>query len=316
MDNQPPPLGDIAETRRLLGCDDTEGFRRVIEDGMRRLDHGLSPTLPYKDVTDPVQAYLLARAEQGIRTFKQVHPDGADHLMHDLKHISEDHYSVFLTPWQDAGRAAMRQLHEFACWLTHAEKREVLIETNMNGVVVRFNRRSRPEKIRRDWLRALDGCTNGPIGPRVPHELDQATLRRDYRIITVAALTRALQNEAEKAKLQERQRQLDAALIGLPEMEIGDDAQENLWQEAATCDPSVFVIRFGKTWARLMQAEMAKGKSLAEIIQPTYRLAHGITPALFGSEVGAVLNYVALTWVHRDEFRRHADKISTIHRIA
>lgn len=293
----PAPLGDAAETRRALGIDDEQQYINVVNQGSARILDGLAPELSYKDVTDPTQAYLLARAEWRIRAYKQIRPNDAEHLMQNLKYIGEDHYKIFLTPWADQGRAAIRQLQEFARWISSSEKREIIIEASMNGVTVLINQRSRPELIRRDWLRALDGCIEGPIGPRVPFTLSDAELRNDQRIITERAVKRSLEETARKAELKERQRQLDSKLASAPEMEVSNSDMENRWREI---DENTLVVAFGTRWARLMQVELATGKTLEEVVKPTYWLAHGDLPALFGSEVGAATSYLVQTWTHGD----------------
>lgn len=290
-----PPLADLEEVRRTFGFDDEGRFMQVMEDGNTRLRSGQTPVMPYKDLTDPLEAYELASAEWAIRAFKTVRPGGAEHLMHDLKRVNKNHYQVFLTPWADGGYAAINQLRDFARWASVALKQDILVEADMNGVTVRINRRSRVEYIRRDWLRAVDGCITDPIGPSAKARLSDAELRNDHRIITEQAVTRALKETEAKARYAQRQKELETALADAPEMAIGNTYMEARWREIPANE---LVVNFGARWARLMQAEMAAGKTLEETLNPTYWLAHGNLPALFGSEVGAVISYLAQAWSH------------------
>lgn len=308
----PPPLNKTARLRQQLGLDDEQQFITVVEDGTRRWNEGMLPVLTYKDQVNPLLAYELARTEWMVRQFISARSDA--HLMPDIKRVGDSHYSAYLAPWMEA-LDAIKELRDFAQFVFETDGTNITIEANMNGIVVRLRCPSHPERIHRDWLRALDGCTKGPIGPRAHLVLSDAILRRDARIIARKTAERQAQKAAEAAELQAWQEELDAALQDLPEMEIGDPHQEQLWQEAAASEPEQYVISFGKTWARLMQAEMKRGEPLEAIITDTFRLAHGSVPGLFGSEVGAVLNYVALTWAHRDLFRQHTHLVSPIHTV-
>jgi hypothetical protein len=316
MENQAPPLGDIAETRARLGLDTTDEFKRVVEDGIARRHDGQPPVLRYKDVTDPTKALWLAMMEWETRRFIQErHASSAQcHLMQDVKRLGTNHYQVYTTPWQDPLQP-ITELRELALRISRTDIGAVTLEASMNGVAVRVRWCSKPELITRDWLRANQNLIEGPIGPHVPTLLGLDEVRRDERYKQADRAYQEFRDAAYTAKLQTRQRELDAALSGLPEMKIGNAAQEALWQQATPREPQQFIIGFGKTWTRLMQAEMARGKSLEEVIEPTYWLAHGEIGALFGSEVGAVLNYVALTWIHRDSFKQHVHLISS-HRVA
>lgn len=62
------------------------------------------------------------------------------------------------------------------------------------------------------------------------------------------------------------------------------------------------VIKFGATWADLMEKEIANGKSVAECAKQTSRQADtdGITGFMYGCAVSALSHF----WTHGEELRR------------
>lgn len=313
MDDRTSPPPEITATRRELGFDDTGQFAVVVRDGVRRIAQGQPPMLPYKDITDPKAAYYLARLEWHLRGFIQQR-QGDAHLLPDAERLGRAHYRIHLAP-SLTGIEPITELKELALGIIQKDLNGLTLEADMNGVTVRVRWSSKPHLLHRDWRRALDDCISGPIGPISSTVLTPEEELNDERIRTADKALRQIRSMALNTKFEARKAKLDARLQGLPEMEIGNLRQERVWQEAATSEAQQFVISFGKRWTRLMQAEMADGKPLEEVIEPTFYLALGDCPALYGTEVSAVLNYVALTWVYTDIFRQHAGKISS-HRLA
>lgn len=314
MDAQTSSPRDIAAIKRELGLDETQQFAVVVNDGVQRISQGQTPVLPYKDITDPKAAYYLARLEWHLRGLIQ-QQQGNSHLLPNAERLDRAHYRIHLAPWL-TGIEPITELRELALQIVRKDANPVTLEVSMNGVTVLVRWSSKPHLLHRDWVRALNGCINGPIGPSVPASLTPEDELNDRRVHAANETHNQIRRMELNAMLKARKAELDARLEGLPEMEIGNGHQEQLWQEAAASEVEQFVITFGKTWARLMQAEMAKGELLENAITPTFYLALGDHPALYGSEVGAALNYVALTWAHRSIFLEHVHKISTVYHVA
>ena len=318
MDNQPSPPQEVTATPTAtpheLGFDDTGQFDVVLGDGIRRLAQGLPPVLPYKDITDPRAAYSLARLEWHLRSFIQ-QQQGGSHLLPDAERLGRAHYRIHPAPWL-TGLEPITALKELALEIVRMDANRLTLEADMNGVTVRVHCCSEPHLLHRDWQRALDGCISGPVGPEAPAVLTLEEVLSDEHIRTANQVLDQARRMTLDAKFKARKAKLDARLQGLPEMEIGNLRHEHVWQEAATTEAQQFVINFGKTWARLMQAEMAADKPLGEVIVPTFHLSLGDCPVLTSVEMNAVLNYVAYTWAYAGIFRKHIGKISTAHRLA
>lgn len=87
----------------------------------------------------------------------------------------------------------------------------------------------------------------------------------------------------------------------LPEMEFSD---EEMWQKniEANTDPySMGINAYAERWARLMQAEMAKGRKLESVAMSTSVEADidGITGFMYG----AAVKVLAATWKHGEQLR-------------
>jgi hypothetical protein len=85
---------------------------------------------------------------------------------------------------------------------------------------------------------------------------------------------------------------------------------EALWNEAYknnSKDPyGMAVIKFCEAWARLMEAEVAKGKTIAECADKASSLAdnEGITGFMYGCAV-SILSKV---WIHGEDLRRWSNR--------
>lgn len=65
-------------------------------------------------------------------------------------------------------------------------------------------------------------------------------------------------------------------------------------------------VTYAEDWGRLMQAEMAKGKALKDIAEPTSHQAD--TDGITGFMYGAAVSMLAECWVHGEELRRWHNK--------
>ncbi len=62
------------------------------------------------------------------------------------------------------------------------------------------------------------------------------------------------------------------------------------------------IIRYGEAWADLMEAELASGKQLKDVAEPTSMTADtdGITGYMYGAAVSGLAEF----WEHGEELRR------------
>ena len=177
------------------------------------------------------------------------------------------------------------------------------VQTEFNGVTIYANADSDPALLLRDWRRAMSNYIASPVGPYPAAELTPEEIASD------AAIER--QNEARRQEAdrkwreqQERERaEYDAAMASAPAMER-DEAK---WQAGIDAQNGnaygLGVYGFAEAWARLMQARIAEGKSLADVADECCAIAdkgYGITGFMYGCAVSVL----AGCWKHGEELRR------------
>jgi len=171
-----------------------------------------------------------------------------------------------------------------------------------NRVTVSVRGDSNPELIYRDWSRASKGYISNNVGPYPAATLTDEEKESDARI---EAENERLEQERHAkfiVEAQAKQDTVNAKLANVPAFEVADKDAWKTWK-AKNQDPyGGAVITYAQRWARLMQAEMANGKSLEEVAEATSFEAdlEGITGFMYGAAV-SVLSQV---WVHGDRLRR------------
>lgn len=115
---------------------------------------------------------------------------------------------------------------------------------------------------------------------------------------------KARQVAAEEAG-RVRQAALDVALAAAPETATFKDAAE--WQALVEKNSgdgySASTVGFAELWARLMEGQLAQGKTLEDVAQAMSTLAdhkYGITGAMYGFAVGCLAHH----WTHGEALRR------------
>lgn len=177
------------------------------------------------------------------------------------------------------------------------------VQCEFNGVTIYADANSDAALLYRDWSRALSGYIPSPVGPHPAHRLTSAELASDAEIEKQNEVRRAESDRQWREKAARERAEYDAALAAAPVMER-DEAK---WQEGIVAQKGdgygLGVYGFAEAWARLMQARMAEGKSLAEIADECSSLADkgfGITGFMYGCAVSAL----AHCWKHGEELRR------------
>jgi hypothetical protein len=133
------------------------------------------------------------------------------------------------------------------------------------------------ELIYRDWWRARKGCIDKNVGPYPNPILTEEEKASDARI---------------EAKARAKRKAVKARLANAPEMELAD---EKAWQKFKDRRQNPFgtsVVAYAERWARLMQLEMAGGKSLEEVAETTSCEANidGITKFMCSCAVSALIH--------------------------
>ena len=88
----------------------------------------------------------------------------------------------------------------------------------------------------------------------------------------------------------------------LPPIELRDAERWNRCKTINSDPYGAACVAFAERWARMMQAEMAKGAKLADIAKATSHAAdeEGITGFMYGCAVGEL----SASWAHGEELRR------------
>lgn len=137
------------------------------------------------------------------------------------------------------------------------------IFADLNGVRVFFAPDSNPEHLYRDFMRAMRGYIDGPIGPYPNEVLSAEELESDERKRIenerkIAERAEELRKEAEK-----RKQDLMERLSHCPSMSFKD---ENAWEKSKSVNVDGYggyILRYAENWARLMQKAIADGGTIA-----------------------------------------------------
>lgn len=172
-----------------------------------------------------------------------------------------------------------------------------------NGVEVEVLRQSKPQLILRDWWRAMEGCISGIVGPVPAPLLTEEEQANDERVRAGNKARADKAHEEYQAKEAAEKADRDKQLAVAPAMTRDEVkwAEGIAAQEGEPYDLAVF--EYAEIWARLMQAEIAKGAKLADIASRTSEVADkGI--GISGFMYGCAVNALAECWVYGEDLRR------------
>lgn len=191
-----------------------------------------------------------------------------------------------------------------------ARKAKQIAESANQNVEFDFNERkclvdsqTNLANLYRDYLNSfvMGWQTIGPVCEEYSVSI-QAELANKKRL--------AEQKEKEQTKLyqikeEKEKAEFEQKVKGI-ELELLDVDAFNEWKVKNSDAYSACVFEYAEGWARLMQAEMAKGKTLAECARETsFELGYlGITGAMYGFAVGVL----AKCWKHGEALRRWHNK--------
>lgn len=183
------------------------------------------------------------------------------------------------------------------------------VEFEFNGVIVTVAAGSNSELIKRDFYRAFlrgDRRNEFVVGPYSSEMLTAEELDEDNRLKAALDEKRRQREERWTAENRAKKELLRSALIVAPAMEFKD---RNLWDEAVAKNTDSYgkgVMKFAERWARLMQAQLAAGKTLAECAEETSHAADvdGITGFMYGCAV----QILSQAWIHGEELRKWHNK--------
>jgi len=176
------------------------------------------------------------------------------------------------------------------------------IQFDFNGITVTVNQDSNPDLIYRDWNRALSGYIKNKVGPNPATVLTTDEILSDAKIEAKNERERQERHTESDRKATIKRNAIEGQLIGASGIELID---EIAWQESKNKNSDAYggaVITYAERWARLMQIELAAGKTIEEIANSTSQDAdlEGITGFMYGCAVALL----SKCWKHGEQLRR------------
>ncbi len=173
---------------------------------------------------------------------------------------------------------------------------------DFNDVTVTVQPDSDQALVYRDWDRALHGYIDKQVGPHPNPVLTDEEKANDQRIKAENDRRWAREDARRQAKEAAKRERVEAQLADASPMEVADKAA---WQSFKDKNPDGYggaVITYSERWARLMQDEMDKGRTLEKVAEVTSREAdlEGIT----GFQYGVAVSTLSQCWKHGDTLRR------------
>lgn len=180
-----------------------------------------------------------------------------------------------------------------------------LYKFEFNSVTVIVSGGSVPNLIYRDWNRAMNGYLgkNATVGPFPDRVLSESQLERDNKIKLINEENYMKQQKEWAEEARVKSQKLKAKLNKCSDIEISNYTS---WNKTVDANKDggygEAIIRYAEKWAKLMQCEIANGKSIKECADETSHLAddEGITGFMYGCAV----SILAECWKHGEELRR------------
>lgn len=181
---------------------------------------------------------------------------------------------------------------------------------SFNGVKVRVRYNSNPELIYRDWMRALNGFTSNDVGPYPKKKLARAEVESDKRISDENDRQWAAKQAEYDAKMKAKADKVAARLSSAGPIELSDVDAWEAWKAANADGYGAAVMTYAERWARLMQADLADGQTLADVAGDASHNAdlEGITGFMYGCAV----SMLSKCWKHGEDLRRWHNIVTQI----
>jgi hypothetical protein len=178
---------------------------------------------------------------------------------------------------------------------------KALVQFEFNEVIVTVAADSHVNLIMRDCYRAQSGYIDKRVGPYPSVTLSADDLANDQRIASQQAAVHSAKESMRQSNTNAARATLYRLLQNAPSTEVSNQGE---WQRITTGQhgPTHWdMVEFAEAWARLMQAEMSRGKQLKEIARPTSLQAN--VERLSGQRVVAAMNILTVCWRYGAELR-------------
>lgn len=186
-----------------------------------------------------------------------------------------------------------------------------IVTFDFNGVTLHISGTSNLEHITRDWTRAMSGYLGDKpeVGPHPQPRLSSKELDSDARIEAANQARRDKEAAKRTSNAKAHRKRVEARMKNAPEMEFDGPQGKELWDSwvAANTDPmGAGIMAYAERWARMMQLEMSKGKSLTDIYDDTRMEAD--LEGMSGASGGFAQQMLVQAWKHGAELARARDE--------
>lgn len=176
-----------------------------------------------------------------------------------------------------------------------------LVEFEFNDVIVFVDNYSKPDRVVRDWWRAVKGHISKVIGPIYQEVLDPEVIKREEETDREREIAR--ERELEKAREEDRKKR-DALFEKINGENFASKDQDELTRiiKLNSEDPySNATIQYALAWGILMQLALKEGKELKDVWESCSHEAdvEGVTGFMHGM-AAKLLSY---NWVHGEELK-------------
>lgn len=185
-----------------------------------------------------------------------------------------------------------------------AEGKRVTVEFDFNGITCLVNNDTNTEWLYRDYCNAhrMEWEVVGPdclskYSPEVKRELKRRNKLADER---------AEQQRKEYEAKEKAEREAFNGKVQGVELELSDVEGWEQSRKANTDGYGAAALDYAEGWAKLMQIEISKGKTVAECYEYT-QVGLGFL-GITGFQFGCAVGILAQTWKHGEELRKHHNK--------
>lgn len=169
-----------------------------------------------------------------------------------------------------------------------------------NGVAVVVDGTSDTNLIYRDWSRALHGCLEKGtvVGPYPNAVLSPEEVAHDAAVAKADEERASIRQAEWDKKKATGHKTMQELLEGATPLELKDTHAWNVFRDANTDPYGKRCVDYARDWGRLMQVQLARGKTIAQCAGEMSTLADhdGITGFMYGA-AGSILRKC---WVHGD----------------
>lgn len=185
-----------------------------------------------------------------------------------------------------------------------ATEKITVVEFDFNGVTCLVNENTNLEWLYRDYSNSwtMEWETVGPDCV----ESYSKEVQKDFEVRTKIREVKEAERMAEyRAKEEKQRKEFEAKVEGIS-LELSDTEGWEKSRKANSDGYGSAALDYAEGWAKLMQKEIAKGKTVAECYESTQDGLGflGIT----GFQFGCAVSILSQTWKHGEELRKFHNK--------